>query len=206
MPNLLFLSDNQSFAEDLSGQIKLYAPDFNIFYEDNGQNFYDLVLLDEKVETAKKYAGHPAPVFLLLPASNETAVSDVEVIAKPLSLSKLLDRLKSGIHLFENSEDGYLRFNDYELRPLGKEIYNFRNDEVIKLTEKEIAILKYLYKAGADKIVSKNELLQEVWGYNPDVTTHTIETHIYRLRQKVEHDDASAQLILTTDGGYQLKL
>lgn len=53
MPNLLFLSDNQSFAEDLSGQIKLYAPDFNIFYEDNGQNFYDLILLDEKVETAK---------------------------------------------------------------------------------------------------------------------------------------------------------
>lgn len=53
MPNLLFLSDNQSFAEDLSGQIKLYAPDFNIFYEDNGQNFYDLVLLDEKVETAE---------------------------------------------------------------------------------------------------------------------------------------------------------
>lgn len=98
-----------------------------------------------------------------------------------------------------------MQFNDYELRPLGKEIYNFRNDEVIKLTEKEIAILKYLYKAGADKIVSKNELLQEVWGYNPDVTTHTIETHIYRLRQKVEHDDASAQLILTTDGGYQLK-
>lgn len=205
MPNLLFLSDNQSFAEDLSGQIKLYAPDFNIFYEDNGQNFYDLILLDEKVETAKKYAGHPAPVFLLLPGSNETAVSDVELIAKPLSLSKLLDRLKSGIHLFENSEDGYLQFNDYELRPLGKEIYNFRNDEVIKLTEKEIAILKYLYKAGADKIVSKNELLQEVWGYNPDVTTHTIETHIYRLRQKVEHDAASAQLILTTDGGYQLK-
>lgn len=63
MPNLLFLSDNQSFAEDLSGQIKLYAPDFNIFYEDNGQNFYDLVLLDEKVEIAEKYAGHPAPGF-----------------------------------------------------------------------------------------------------------------------------------------------
>lgn len=204
MPNLLFLSDNQSFAEDLSGQIKLYAPDFNIFYEDNGQNFYDLVLLDEKVETAEN-TPDIRHRFFALPGSNETAVSDVELIAKPLSLSKLLDRLKSGIHLFENSEDGYLQFNDYELRPLGKEIYNFRNDEVIKLTEKEIAILKYLYKAGADKIVSKNELLQEVWGYNPDVTTHTIETHIYRLRQKVEHDDASAQLILTTDGGYQLK-
>ena len=78
------------------------------------------------------------------------------------------------------------------------------NSEITKLTEKEVSILKYLYKSGA-KIVSKNELLQEVWGYSPEVTTHTIETHIYRLRQKVEHEDISAQLILTSDGGYQLK-
>ena len=205
MPNLLFLSDNQLFAEDVAEQIKLYAPEFNVFRQDDGQTFYDLVLLDEQISAAEKYAGHPAPVFLLLPGGSEIAVSDVEIIAKPLSLCKLMDRLKSGIHLFENSEDGYLRFNDYELRPQGKEIYNYRNDETTKLTEKEIAILKYLYKSGTDKIVSKNELLQEVWGYNLDAATHTIETHIYRLRQKVEHEDASAQLILTTDGGYQLK-
>ena len=82
---------------------------------------------------------------------------------------------------------------------------NQRNNEIIKLTEKEVAIIKYLYKA-KDKIVSKNELLQEVWGYSPEVTTHTIETHIYRLRQKVEHEDVSAQIILTSDGGYQLKM
>ena len=67
-----------------------------------------------------------------------------------------------------------------------------------------MAVLKYLYK-NRDRIVSKNELLQEVWCYAPDVTTHTIETHIYRLRQKVEHDDVEAQLIMTVDGGYQLK-
>ena len=106
--------------------------------------------------------------------------------------------------MIENSEEGYLRFNQYELRPLVKEILNERNNEITKLTEKEVSIIKYLYKAG-NKIVSKNELLQEVWGYSPDVTTHTIETHIYRLRQKVEHEDISAQLILTSDGGYQLK-
>ncbi|MFR1032737.1 MAG: winged helix-turn-helix domain-containing protein [Alphaproteobacteria bacterium] len=82
---------------------------------------------------------------------------------------------------------------------------NQRNNEIVKLTEKEIAILKYLYKA-QDRIVAKNELLQEVWGYAPDVTTHTIETHVYRLRQKVEHDDPEAQLIITLEGGYRLKL
>ena len=81
---------------------------------------------------------------------------------------------------------------------------NLRNNEVIKLTEKEVAILKYLYKS-PERIVTKNELLQEVWGYAPEVTTHTIETHIYRLRQKVEHENPEAQLIITLDGGYRLK-
>ena len=85
-----------------------------------------------------------------------------------------------------------------------KEILNLRNNETIKLTEKEVSILQYLYKI-KNKIVTKADLLQEVWGYNPDVTTHTIETHIYRLRQKVEHDDKSAQLIITEEGGYMLK-
>lgn len=98
-----------------------------------------------------------------------------------------------------------MNFNQYELRPSKKEILNLRNGEVIKLTEKEVAIIKYLYKA-KDKIVSKTNCCKEVWGYSPEVTTHTIETHIYRLRQKVEHEDTSAQIILTSDGGYQLKI
>ena len=88
---------------------------------------------------------------------------------------------------------------------MAKEILNLRNNELIKLTEKEVDILKYLYKSG-DNIVSKRDLLQHVWGYSPDVSTHTIETHIYRLRQKVEHGDESAQLILTNEGGYLLKM
>ena len=85
------------------------------------------------------------------------------------------------------------------------DIVNLRNGEETKLTEKEVAVIKYLYKF-QDRIVSKNELLQDVWGYSPDVTTHTIETHIYRLRQKVERDNIDAQMILTVDCGYQLKI
>ncbi len=99
----------------------------------------------------------------------------------------------------------YICFNQYIVRPIKKDIINQRNNEVIKLTEKEVAIIKYLYKS-QDHIVTKNDLLQDVWGYAPDVTTHTIETHVYRLRQKVEHEDADAQLIVTLDGGYRLKV
>ena len=116
-----------------------------------------------------------------------------------------MDELRACINLFENSAEGYIEFNNYTVRPIKKEILNHRNNEVVKLTEKEVAMLRHLYK-NKDRIVGKNELLQEVWGYAPDASTHTIETHIYRLRQKVEHDDAAAQLILTVDGGYQLKI
>ena len=73
----------------------------------------------------------------------------------------------------------------------------------IRLTEKETNILKYLYRAG-EKPVSREELLAEVWGYNAGVTTHTLETHVYRLRQKIETDPANAKLLLTEAGGYRL--
>lgn len=208
MPNLLFLSDNASFAEDLCGQIKYYAPEFNFVGEDD-EGVLDIVILDDKPSLLKDIrARHPkTPVFLLLSETNgifESSNLNITV-AKPLQLDAFLNQLRAGSNLLDNSADGYLHFNRYELRPVAREILNIRNNETIKLTEKEVAIIKYLYKA-KDKIVSKNELLQEVWGYNPDASTHTIETHIYRLRQKVEHENPDAQLIITEDGGYKLKM
>ena len=69
--------------------------------------------------------------------------------------------------------------------------------------EKEAAILKFLYRAGT-RPVARQVLLNEVWGYNAAVTTHTLETHIYRLRQKIEPDPTRARLLLTEGGGYKL--
>src|SRR6478672_10468767 len=74
---------------------------------------------------------------------------------------------------------------------------------IVRLTEKETSILKYLYRAG-EKVVTRDVLLQEVWGYNSGVTTHTLETHIYRLRQKIEKDPSHAELLVTETGGYKL--
>lgn len=209
MPNILFLSDNEEFSKDLSEQITLYAKDFDVFQDAETSALFDVIILDEKPalykDLRKKYP--QTPIFVL-----QTEACDVNedsnlslCFCKPLSLDAFLNKLKSSINILENSSDGYLFFNKYELHPVSKDILNTRNNETIKLTEKEVSIIKYLYKA-RDKIVSKNELLQEVWGYSPDVTTHTIETHIYRLRQKVEHEDLNAQLILTEDGGYKLKM
>lgn len=209
MPNILFLSDNKNFAEDLSEQIALYANDFTILHENDETAAVDMIILDDKVSllvSIRKEHPH-TPVILLQKEEDDTIETSVlnNIVFKPFSLEKLLNQVRAGINLLDNSEVGYLNFNKYIVRPIKKDIYNQRNKEVVKLTEKEVAILKYLYKC-RDRIVTKNELLQEVWGYSPEVSTHTIETHIYRLRQKVEHEDAEAQLILTEDGGYRLKI
>ena len=74
---------------------------------------------------------------------------------------------------------------------------------VYRVTEKETSILRYLYRAG-QRPVSRETLLQEVWGYNSGVTTHTLETHIYRLRQKIEKDAAAPAILVTEAGGYKL--
>ncbi len=209
MPNILLLSNNEDFAADLSEQITLYAHDFTVLPQDDENSLIDMIILDERAQDLKTLrAHHPnTPIILLQKEGDGSVESSVlnQVIFKPLSLDALLNQIQSGINFVDNSEAGYLNFNRYELRPLQKEIYNERNGETIKLTEKEVAIIKFLYK-NKDKIVAKNDLLQEVWGYSPDVSTHTIETHIYRLRQKVEHEDTSAQLIVTEDGGYKLVL
>lgn len=208
MPNILLLSDNEKFVEDLSTQISYYIPDFNVLTEEENNAFLDMIIVDEDVEKLKEIHKRrlQVPIILLLSSGKDAGDAEASnIVYKPIALNKFLNLLQAGINIYENSSEGYLNFNQYELRPSKKEILNQRNNEIIKLTEKEVAIIKYLYKA-KDKIVSKNELLQEVWGYSPEVTTHTIETHIYRLRQKVEHEDVSAQIILTSDGGYQLKI
>ena len=116
----------------------------------------------------------------------------------------LLDTIRAANNKLDNSKEGFLVFNNYELRPNAREIKDLLTGEVTKLTEKEVYILKYLYKS-SDRYVVKNDLQKDVWKYNEDVTTHTIETHIYRLRQKVEKDNGR-RLIITDNGGYKLNV
>lgn len=203
------MSKDDVFAQDLSEQIHLYAPDFAVYKEPEEGSYFDVIIVDEDINAATTVHERQikVPVFLLSAVQNNVSTPDFinAVVSKPFSLPLFLEQLKSCINFYENSRSGYLHFNKYILKPIKKEIYNTETGESIKLTEKEVSIIKYLYKSWG-KIVTKNELLQYVWGYSPEVTTHTLETHIYRLRQKVEHEDSSEQLIQTTDGGYKLNI
>ncbi len=154
-------------------------------------------------------AGLRMPIIMLTGSDDEADVvrgldaGANDYIAKPFRLNELLARLRAQLRIFENSEDAVFTIGPYTFRPSAKLLQEAAKNRRIRLTEKEAAILKFLYRAGTGRW-PRQVLLNEVWGYNADVTTHTLETHIYRLRQKIEPDPANARLLVTEGGGYRL--
>jgi len=176
----------------------------------------DLVLLDvdlpdidgrEACRLMRK-SGVTCPVIMLTAAATDSDTilgldaGANDYVTKPFKFAVLLARIRAQLRSHEQSEDAVFRVGPFEFRPAQKLLIDGAGKK-LRLTEKETAILKYLYRAGG-KAVPREELLTEVWGYNAGVTTHTLETHVYRLRQKIESDPASARLLITEAGGYRL--
>lgn len=125
-----------------------------------------------------------------------------DYVTKPFRISVLLARIRAALRQHDQSEDLVVTIGPYTFQPAAKTLENGDGSK-IRLTDKETSILKFLYRQGP-KTISRDILLSEVWGYNNRVTTHTLETHIYRLRQKIERDPSNARLLVTEDGGYRL--
>ena len=125
-----------------------------------------------------------------------------DYVTKPFRFSVLLARIRAALRQHDQSEDLVVSIGPYTFQPAAKTLENGDGSK-IRLTDKETSILKFLYRQGP-KTISRDILLSEVWGYNNRVTTHTLETHIYRLRQKIERDPSNARLLVTEDGGYRL--
>jgi DNA-binding response OmpR family regulator len=155
--------------------------------------------------------GHKMPVIMLTGSDGEADVvrgldsGANDYIAKPFRSNELLARLRAQLRLFDGSEEAVFSVGPYTFRPAKKLLQDPARNRRIRLTDKESAILKFLYRSDA-RPVGREILLHEVWGYNPAVTTHTLETHIYRLRQKLETNPANPALLLTEQGGYRLNL
>jgi DNA-binding response OmpR family regulator len=124
-----------------------------------------------------------------------------DYIAKPFRFATLMARIHAHLRSHQQSEEAIYRIGPYTFRPSAKILIDPEGKK-IRLTEKETNILKFLYRSG--DTVARETLLHEVWGYNPAVTTHTLETHIYRLRQKIEELPGQAQILITESGGYRL--
>jgi DNA-binding response OmpR family regulator len=182
-----------------------------------GQQYFDAILLDvglpdmdgRELCRLMRRSGVRAPILMLTGADSDAdAILGLDsgandYITKPFKLSVLLARLRAQLRQHEQSEDAVFTIGPYSFRPSAKLMIDGSGRKKVRLTEKETAILKYLYRAG-ERVIGRDVLLGEVWGYNAGVTTHTLETHIYRLRQKIEREPSRAEILITEPGGYRL--
>ncbi len=180
------------------------------------QDHADLVVLDVNLpdmdgrEACKimRKNGYKGPIIMLTAQASDSDMilgldsGANDYVTKPFRFAVLLARIRSHLRQHENSEDAVFQIGPYTFKPASKLLLREDNKK-IRLTEKETSIIKFLYRAG-EQSISRETLLHDVWGYNAGVSTHTLETHIYRLRQKIERDPAHAEILVTEGGGYKL--
>jgi len=220
---ILIVEDDAELRDALVEQLALHE-EFEAVAAENGTKGVqaaktgqiDLVIMDvglpdldgrEAVRILRK-GGLKSPILLL--TGHDTDSDTIlglesganDYVTKPFRFAVLLARIRAQLRQHEASEDAVFTIGPFTFRPSSKLLLNAKGNKV-RLTEKETAILRFLYRAG-QKPVSRETLLQEVWGYNSGVTTHTLETHIYRLRQKVERDATTPTILVTETGGYKL--
>lgn len=220
---ILLVDDDSALRDALAEQLRLYE-EFETIEAETGmsgleaakEGRLDLILLDvglpdcdgREVCRMMRKAGVTVPIIMLTGADSEADTilgldsGANDYVTKPFRFGVLLARVRAHLRSHEQSEDAVFKLGPYTFRPSAK-LLTDEKERKIRLTEKETSILKFLYRAG-QRVVSREVLLQEVWGYNAGVTTHTLETHIYRLRQKIEKDPSNAAILVTDSGGYKL--
>ena len=221
IPSIAVVDDEAATREMVGDYLKLHG--FAVVLCDGGRALRehlahhspDLIVLDlnmpeeDGLSIVRDLKARTAIPIIMLTAqeSDDDMVEGLEAgandyVVKPFKFAVLLARIRVQLRQHEASEDAVFRIGPYTFRPGAKLLVGERGSK-LKLTEKETAILRYLYRAGRE-VVGRDTLLAEVWGYNAHVTTHTLETHIYRLRQKIEPNPAMAAILVTEGGGYKL--
>ncbi len=220
---ILTIDDDNDLRETLVDQLKLHE-EFQVLEASNAadginiakSDHVDLILLDvgltdmdgrEACKILRKNGFNGPVIMLTAQDSDADTILGLEsgandYVTKPFRFSVLLARIRAQLRQHEQSEEAVFTIGQYSFKPAAKTLIDQEGTK-IRLTEKETSILKYLYRSG-DSVVGRDVLLHEVWGYNAGVTTHTLETHIYRLRQKIEKNPSNAELLITETGGYKL--
>ncbi len=220
---ILLVDDDEDLREALSEQLVM-TEDFDVFEASTGTEanekakagLYDLVILDvglpdtdgRELCRRMRKQGVKCPILML--TGHDTDADTIlglesganDYVTKPFKFPVLLARIRAQLRQHEQSEDAIFQLGPYTFKPSMKLLMT-EDERKIRLTEKETNILKYLYRT-TKNVVARDILLNEVWGYNAGVTTHTLETHIYRLRQKIEPDPSNARILVTESGGYRL--
>ena len=220
---ILLVDDDNDLRETLVEQLSLYEEFSTLEETTAGKGIQaaragqiDLLIMDvglpdmdgrEAVKLLRK-GGFKAPIIMLTGHDTDSdTILGLEAgandyVTKPFRFAVLLARIRAQLRQHESSEDATFTVGPYTFKP-GQKLLSLENGQKIRLTEKEAAIIRYLYRAD-QKVVTRDVLLEEVWGYNSGVTTHTLETHVYRLRQKIERDPSNAEILVTENGGYKI--
>lgn len=224
MKKILLVDDEEDLCDALAEQL-LITEEFDVVQAGTGSEALtavksadlDLIILDvglpdtdgrELCKLMRKQ-GIKCPIIMLTGHDSDADTilgldaGANDYVTKPFKFSVLLARIRSHLRQFEHSEDATFPLGPYTFKPSQK-ILMSEDERKIRLTEKETNILKYLLRSG-EASVSRDELLHEVWGYNAGISTHTLETHIYRLRQKIEPNPSQVSLLVTSDGGYRIR-
>ncbi len=224
MRTILVVDDDESLRRSLAEQLRLFEEFETVETENAAQALaavrshrIDAMLLDvglpdmdgRELCRLLRRNGITVPIIMLTAAEGEAdTILGLEAgandyVTKPFRLGVLLARLRAHLRQHEQSDNAVFTIGPYSFRPSSKLLVDTARNNKIRLTDKEAAILKYLYRAG-NRVIGRETLLHEVWGYNPGVNTHTLETHVYRLRQKIERDPGHAEILVTEAGGYRL--
>ena len=220
---ILIVDDDADLRSALAEQLALH-PEFQVKWVATANEALatvpesrpDIVIMDvglpdldgREVVKILRRDGYRRPVIMLTAHDSDAdAVQGLDsgandYVGKPFRFVVLLARIRAQLRQYEASEDAEFKVGAYTFQPTSKNLVDAKGLK-LRLTEKEAAILRFLHRADQQP-VPREALLKHVWGYNPNVTTHTLETHIYRLRQKIEDNPAEAQLLVTEAGGYKL--
>ncbi|MBB4003797.1 MAG: response regulator transcription factor [Aurantimonas endophytica] len=221
--SILIVDDDDDLRQTLAEQLALHE-EFIVLNEPNATRaintaragLIDLVVMDvglpdmdgrEAVKVLRK-SGFKSPIIILTAQDTDSdTILGLEAgandyVTKPFRFAVLLARIRAQLRQHEQSEDATFQVGPYVFKPSQKLLVDDKGGK-IRLTEKETAIIRYLYRADR-RVITRDILLEEVWGYNSGVTTHTLETHVYRLRQKIEPDPSNARILVTESGGYKL--
>ena len=222
--HILIVDDDDLFRRTLGEQLQLHEELIPIeaatgaeALEAAKSDYFDVIILDiglpdmdgREVCRLMRSNGITSPIIMLTGSDTEADTilgldaGANDYITKPFRIGVLLARIRAQIRQHERSNNAVLMIGPFAFQTANKLFLNNETNEKTHLTDMEAALVKYLYRADG-RTIQRDVLLGEVWGYNAAVNTHTLETHIYRLRQKMERDPSNPDILVSEPGGYRL--
>ena len=223
---ILIIEDNHVLSQSLVEQLEIDR-EFIIDQADHAaaalatlsDHQYDIILLDISLPDMDgralcqsiRQSGVGVPIIMLTTADTQNDpipgldYGANDFLIKPFRFGTLLARVRAQLRQYEKIDETDLTIGPYRFQPGAQLLFDPESQHKVYLTEKQTEILKLLYQANGT-FVDRRTMLNKIWGYNNTVDTHTLETHIYRLRQKIETTSSRQKMILTGQGGYCLSM